>query len=211
MAELFPTTSPSDALAFEDGPEAHPVGADAPYPPSEGLPCHDCGEFVPNGLDDCPACLTSAGAGVTVTMPLKLVPGMNVREHWRTRKRRVEREHDMVTCALEATGATAPPLPVTLVIVRTGWCELDPDNCAGACKGVVDSACAWLRVDDRNPGIHVHLAQRVTRERRAERYGRGGHYTRVVAASTVTLTIRPWRPEDGTDRLRVLARGSEAI
>ena len=146
---------------------------------------------------------------VTVCVPLKLVPGMNTREHWYTRRRRVELEHDMVVDALRATGATPPTLPVTIVILRTGWCELDPDNCAGSAKGVIDSACSWIRVDDRSPGVHVHLAQRVTRARRVEHYGRGLRYRRIVVAATVTLTIRPWRPEDTTDRLRVLARESQ--
>jgi hypothetical protein len=153
-----------------------------------------------------PSAADVASAGVTVTIPLKLVPGMNVREHWHTRRRRVELEHGMVVDALRATGAAPPKLPVTIVIVRTGWCELDSDNCAASAKGVIDSACSWLRVDDRNPGVHVHLAQRTTRARRVEHYGREGRYQRTVVAATVTLTIRPWRPEDTSDRLRVLAR-----
>jgi hypothetical protein len=212
----FAASSRDDASGTAIAPRAVADAADASaldYPAPKGRPCVECGEDVFGEPDECPHCVgrgPELAAGVTITVPLKLVPGMNTREHWRTRRRRVEREHATVVDALEATGAGPLNLPVTLVIIRTAWCELDPDNCAASAKGVIDSACSWLRVDDRDPGVHVHLAQRTTRARRTEHYGRSGRYQRVVVATAVTLTIRPWRPEDGTDRLRVLAAPPEA-
>jgi hypothetical protein len=162
--------------------------------------------WVPND----PGGSLTADGSVRVELPLALVNVANRREHYMTRRRRVERERGMVTTALAATGATPPALPVTIALERAAWCALDPDGLATAVKACVDAVAEWLAVDDRDPRLHVHLSQRTTRARRVEWYGRGKRYQRTVAASTVTLTVRPWRPEDGTDRLRVLARGSEA-
>jgi hypothetical protein len=144
---------------------------------------------------------------VCVTVPLRLASLGNRREHWRARARRVQREIGTVRAAL---AAYAPPaLPVLVTIERAGWNALDPDGLVGAAKsGCIDAVAAWLGADDRDRRIHWHLSQRLTRERRFVRDGRG--HGRWETACEVRLTIRAWRPEDGDDPLRVLAAPPEA-
>jgi capsular polysaccharide biosynthesis protein len=141
---------------------------------------------------------------VTVALPLRLVNVANRREHYRARANRVQRERKAVSKALE--GKSPPSVPVTLILVRTGWACLDPDGLACATKTVVDQVAAWLGIDDRHPDLHVQLAQRTTRERVKIQTQRG---VLTKAKVSLSITIRSWQPEDGTDRLRVLARESQ--
>jgi hypothetical protein len=82
--------------------------------------------------------------------------------------------------------------------VRVGWNRLDVDGLVASVKGPIDALARWLGVDDRDPRLRWHLAQSVTRERRFAQ-GRWG------AASALRIVVRPWRPDDGDDPLRVLA------
>jgi hypothetical protein len=141
-----------------------------------------------------------AGA-VVVEVPLVLRALGNRREHWRARARRVSRTHDAVRGAL--AGLEPPPLPVTVELVRVAWNRCDADGCVGAAKDVIDALAAWLGVDDRDPRLHWHLAQQVTRERRLVR-------GRPVAAASLRIVARRWQPSDGDDPLRVLAVAPES-
>jgi hypothetical protein len=123
----------------------------------------------------------------------------------------VHRERDGVCGALSAL--SRPPERyegLTVAVTRVGWSELDPDGLATALKSVQDGVADWLEVNDRDPRLHLRYAQRMTRARRREWYG-GQRYHRDVPDGRIIVVVRPWRPEDGTDRLRVLARGQEAV
>lgn len=141
---------------------------------------------------------------VRVVVPLHLAPVGNRREHEYARARRVRRE---ITTVLEALRPHPPlTLPVTIVLLRVGWNQLDPDGLVGACKAAgLDAVCAWLDVDDRDPRLHWRLAQRITRDSRLVRDGRGR--VRRETACSLAIEVRPWCIEDGDDPLRVLASG----
>jgi hypothetical protein len=137
---------------------------------------------------------------VDAVLPLHLAPVGNRREDYFARARRTRREIAAVLRALD--GFTPPPLPVTMLLVRTGWNKLDPDGLVSAVKAPVDALARWLGVDDRDPRLHLHLAQAVTREKRL--VSRGG-LLRSEAAAAVRIVVRRWHSDDGDDPLRVLA------
>lgn len=78
--------------------------------------------------------------------------GLNAREHWRVRHKRVKLEREVVAFSWpRASGARIrPPLPVDvhLVRVKAQGRLLDDDNLQGALKSVRDEVAAQLGVDD---------------------------------------------------------------
>lgn len=86
-----------------------------------------------------------------LTIPLKTVSGMNAREHWRKRAKRVKAERDAATFHLYYAGYAAPKPPLVVKLTRIGPTNgLDPfDNLPSALKGCVDAIATWLGVDDR--------------------------------------------------------------
>lgn len=86
-------------------------------------------------------------------VPIRTVPGMNVREHWRTRTRRVKAERDATAWQLSRVhDKPLPPLVVTLT--RIGPSNgLDDDNLAGSMKAIRDQIAQWLGVDDRRSEV----------------------------------------------------------
>jgi hypothetical protein len=76
------------------------------------------------------------------------------------------------------------------------------DGLVASVKGPIDALALWLGVDDRDPRLHWHLGQRITRERRLVR-------GRSVAAASLRIVVHPWTPDDGSDPLRVLAAPPE--
>jgi hypothetical protein len=92
-------------------------------------------------------------------LPLRTVSGMNAREHWRARHRRVKAEREAVAWALK--GQPAPALPAVVTMTRLGPSNgLDDDNLASAMKPARDQIAAWLGVDDRSPLVRWVCAQR---------------------------------------------------
>lgn len=76
--------------------------------------------------------------------------GLNDREHWRVRAKRVKAEKDAAAWALVGL-AEKPPLPCVVTLTRFALSNgLDDDNLAGSLKGVRDAVAAWLGVDDRD-------------------------------------------------------------
>jgi hypothetical protein len=76
--------------------------------------------------------------------------GLNDREHWRVRAKRVKAEKDAAAWEL-ARWAEKPPLPCVVTLTRFAPSNgLDDDNLAGSLKGVRDAVAAWLGVDDRD-------------------------------------------------------------
>lgn len=83
-----------------------------------------------------------------ILVPIRTVPGMNVREHWRARSSRVKSEREAT--AWQLSQWRRPALPLVVTLTRVGPSNgLDDDNLAGACKAVRDEIAKWLGVDDR--------------------------------------------------------------
>lgn len=74
--------------------------------------------------------------------------GLNAREHWCARARRVRSERDVTAWALRKAAKPAPPLVVTLTRIAPSN-GVDDDNLAGSLKAVRDEVAAWLGVDDK--------------------------------------------------------------
>lgn len=96
------------------------------------------------------------GAGSTWSMalvvPIRTVGGMNVREHWRARVRRVKGERDAT--AWQLSMCRRPSLPLVVLLTRVGPSNgLDDDNLAGSMKAVRDQIAQWLGVDDRRRDV----------------------------------------------------------
>lgn len=97
----------------------------------------------------------------SILVPIKTVSGMNVREHWGARSKRVGRERDAVGMML--TQLQKPELPCVVRLTRIGPSNgLDPfDNLPSALKPAVDAVAAWLGVDDRKSElVRYECAQR---------------------------------------------------
>lgn len=87
-----------------------------------------------------------------IQVPIRTVPGMNAREHWRARSRRVKTERTAIAWAL--TGQTKPQLPCVVTLTRVAPSNgLDDDNLAGALKAVRDQVAEWLGVDDKRRDV----------------------------------------------------------
>ncbi len=79
---------------------------------------------------------------------LRTKGGMNAREHWRARAKRVRDERMMVSAYVN--GKPRPELPLRVRLTRIApSAGLDDDNLASALKSVRDQVAAWLGVDDR--------------------------------------------------------------
>lgn len=87
-----------------------------------------------------------------LSVPMRTVPGLNVREHHMARSRRVKTERAHVAWAL--VNVSKPALPCVVTLTRVAPSNgLDDDNLAGACKGVRDQVAAWLGVDDKRADV----------------------------------------------------------
>lgn len=85
-----------------------------------------------------------------IHVPLRTVSGMNAREHWQARARRVKGERQLVAWHLASVKKPAVPLVVTLTRIAPSN-GLDPDdNLPSALKGARDEIAEWLGVNDRD-------------------------------------------------------------
>jgi hypothetical protein len=83
-----------------------------------------------------------------LSVPLRTVPGLNAREHFAVRAKRVRKEREAVAWVLR--GAARPAIPCSVTLTRVApSAGVDDDNLVGALKGVRDEIAAWLGVDDR--------------------------------------------------------------
>ena len=79
---------------------------------------------------------------------MRTVPGMNTREHWRVRAKRVRGEKSVI--GWELAGVKKPPTPCVVLLTRVApSAGLDDDNLAGALKSVRDAVADWIGVDDK--------------------------------------------------------------
>jgi hypothetical protein len=105
-----------------------------------------------------------------LTLPIKTKGGLNNREHFMARHRRVKKEREttklIVRSALPSRG-----LPCTVRLTRISSGTMDDDGCVGALKSIRDGIADALEVDDGDSRIHFFYAQ--------EKCKRGGFGVRV--------------------------------
>jgi hypothetical protein len=110
----------------------------------------------------CGCSAEKAGVGckaIRVTIPIRTVSGLNVREHWRARAARVRKEREATAWTL--AGKKPPQLPCTVSLTRVGPSNgLDDDNLPGSMKGVRDQIAQWLGIDDRSKLVTWRYDQR---------------------------------------------------
>lgn len=88
---------------------------------------------------------------VAVTVPIKTGRGLNAREHWAQRSRRVKSEREAVGWMLLGK---RPELPCVVRLTRIAPSKgLDGDNLQGSLKAVRDSVAQWLGVDDADARV----------------------------------------------------------
>lgn len=96
-----------------------------------------------------------------IWLPLRTSPGMNAREHFAVRAKRVKGEREAVAWSLK--GKTRPAIPCSVILTRIKPMgkELDDDNLTSSLKAVRDEVANWLGVDDRDRmTVRYRYAQR---------------------------------------------------
>lgn len=87
-----------------------------------------------------------------ITVPIRTGLGLNSREHWGAKAKRVKAERSAVSWAI--CQARKPDRPCVVTLTRCGPSNgMDDDGLAGSLKGVRDEIAAWLGVDDRRREI----------------------------------------------------------
>lgn len=101
---------------------------------------------------------------IIVRVPIRTSRGLNAREHWAARARRVKAERWAVGMVLNPL--PRPQLPCDVALVRLGPVQrfLDDDNLQGALKAVRDEVAVWLGVDDASPLVRWHYGQERSHE-----------------------------------------------
>lgn len=88
---------------------------------------------------------------VVVELPIKTVGGLNAREHWRKRAKRVRAERIAANFGIRSP--KMPSLPVVVTMTRLSAGKLDDDNLQGACKAVRDGIADAYGIPDNDPRI----------------------------------------------------------
>lgn len=91
------------------------------------------------------------GAFLSLEVPIKTGTGLNSREHWGTRAKRVKKERMAVWAVwLRRKAPVCVPLPVVVKLTRVspGTRPLDDDNLRGSLKAIRDQVAEELGVDD---------------------------------------------------------------
>ena len=84
-----------------------------------------------------------------ICVPIRTVPGLNAREHFAVRSKRVRKEREAVAWMLR--NAQRPHIPCSVILTRVApSAGVDDDNLVGALKGVRDQVAEWLGVDDKH-------------------------------------------------------------
>lgn len=117
---------------------------------------------------------------ITFTIPLRTVSGMNAREHWRARMRRVRAEHT-TTVYYAGLALVKVKMPCVVTLTRVSSGTLDTDNLASALKGVRDAVAKLIGVDDGDVSrVQYRYAQ--------EKGKRGSYSVRVDVHEGARLT-----------------------
>lgn len=107
---------------------------------------------------------------IDLILPIKTVAGLNAREHWRVRSRRVKGERD-TACLVVRSQLGRDPRPCTVTLTRLSSATMDDDNLPGAAKAIRDGIADAIGVPDNDPAIRWQYAQ--------ERCKRGHYGMRV--------------------------------
>jgi hypothetical protein len=91
-----------------------------------------------------------------IELPIRTVAGLNAREHWRKRAKRVKAER--ITANFGIRGKQ-PPLPVVVILTRLSSGTLDDDNLQGAFKAIRDGVADAYGVADNDPRMTWRYAQ----------------------------------------------------
>ena len=122
---------------------------------------------------------------VQVEIPIRTTTGLNAREHWRVRARRVQAERRATALVWRSCVGALPPArgPILVTLTRIGPRKCDDDNLQGGLKAVRDQIAAELGVDD---GDTTLVAWRYRQER-----GPFGVRVRVYEKSRLEERIVP--------------------
>ena len=83
-----------------------------------------------------------------IFIPIRTGRGLNAREAWQSRARRVKAERQAVAWLLRGK---KPVLPCTVRLTRCAPSNgMDDDGVVGALKAVRDQVAEWLGVDDKD-------------------------------------------------------------
>ena len=92
-------------------------------------------------------------------IPMKTVAGLNAREHWRVRAKRVKAERTIARL-LTAQNARNAVLPLVVTMTRLSAGTPDDDNLQGAMKAARDGIADAFGVDDKaGSGLTWRYAQ----------------------------------------------------
>jgi len=91
-----------------------------------------------------------------IELPIKTVAGLNAREHFRGRARRVKAER---TAAYLSVKCAERPFPCVVTMTRISAGVLDSDNCVGAFKSLRDGIADAYGLADNDPGFTWNYAQ----------------------------------------------------
>lgn len=94
---------------------------------------------------------------VVVKLPIKTVAGLNAREHWRKRAKRVRAERLAANFGIRSP--KMPSLPIAVTLIRLSAGKLDDDNLQGAFKAIRDGVADAYGVPDNDPRIQWQYAQ----------------------------------------------------
>lgn len=87
---------------------------------------------------------------MNIKLPLRVVNGLNQREHWTKRAKRAK--SDRLIAGLATPAGLKPPLTITLTRIYTKRGRpFDTDGCAAAFKGVRDGIADKIGIDDGSP------------------------------------------------------------
>lgn len=126
------------------------------------------------------------------TIPIRTVPGLNAREHWAKRAKRVKQERAAAHLMAKLPAANLKrveekaqdwarfyPLEITLVRVKPRGPKTDSDNLQGAMKAIRDGIADAFGIDDGDETVA------------AWRYGQGkGPWgVRVIIRDAMTVEI----------------------
>ena len=92
-----------------------------------------------------------------IELPIKTVGGLNAREHYRARAKRVKTERTEAAFAVRVS--RHKPLPCKVLLTRISPGTLDDDNLQGALKAIRDGVADALGIDDRDPRVSWRYAQ----------------------------------------------------
>lgn len=96
---------------------------------------------------------------IRLIIPMKTVSGMNAREHYMARSRRVKLEREAIAWRLNQHKPLPVPCTVTLTRLAPS-AGLDGDNLQSAFKGCRDEVAKWLGIDDKSPLVTWKYGQR---------------------------------------------------